>query len=82
MLLIDSDPVLPTDKDVRGAIEKLAGNLGKAGVNVTRESPLLPDFAASSRLYMRMLMSFLGAFFPPDGDRRRAGRRGTARARR
>ena len=27
----------------------------------TRNSPLLPDFAASSRLYMRMLMSFLGA---------------------
>jgi amidase len=66
VLVIDSDPVLPTNKDVRGAIEKLAGNLGKAGVTVARESPLLPDFAASSRLYMRMLMSFLGAFFPPE----------------
>jgi amidase len=35
-------------------------------VNVARESPLLPDFAASSRLYMRMLISFLAAFFPPE----------------
>jgi amidase len=33
---------------------------------VTRESPLLPDFAASSRLYMRMLLSFLSATFAPD----------------
>lgn len=66
VLVIDGDPVMPTDRDVRGAIEQLAGNLGKAGVSVARHSPLLPDFADSSRLYMRMLMGFLGAFFPPD----------------
>jgi amidase len=66
VLLIDTDPVMPTDKSVRGAIEKLAANLGKAGVTVSRKSPLLPDFAASSRLYMRMLMSFLAASFPPE----------------
>jgi amidase len=66
ILVIDSDPVLPTDREVRGAIDKLAGDLGKAGAKVTRGSPLWPDFAESSRLYMRMLMSFLGAFFPPD----------------
>jgi amidase len=66
VLLIASDPVLPTDGNVRAAIEKLATNLGKAGVAVTRESPLLPDFAASSRLYMRMLLSFLAASFQPD----------------
>ncbi len=66
VLLIDTDPVMPTDKSVRGAIEKLAANLGRAGVTVSRESPLLPDFAASSRLYMRMLMSFLAASFPPE----------------
>jgi amidase len=43
-----------------------AANLGKAGVKIERESPLLPDFAASSRLYMRMLMSFLAASFAPE----------------
>jgi amidase len=47
----------------RGSIEKLAVNLGKAGVKVERQSKLLPDFVASSRLYMRMLMSFLAASF-------------------
>jgi amidase len=66
VLLVDSDRVLPTSVSVHTGIEKLAGNLGKAGVTVTRESPLLPNFAESSRLYMRMLMSFLGAFFPPE----------------
>jgi amidase len=66
VLLIDTDPVMPTSKSVRMAIEKLAANLGKAGVTVTRESPLLPNFATSSRLYMRMLMSFLAASFAPE----------------
>jgi amidase len=66
VLLIDTDPVMPTAKSVRSAIDQLAQNLGKAGVTVTRSSPLLPDFAASSRLYMRMLMSFLAASFTPE----------------
>jgi amidase len=66
VLLIDSDPVMPTSNTVRAAIEKLAAKLGKAGLTVTRESPLLPDFAASSRLYMRMLTSFLAVGLPPE----------------
>jgi amidase len=66
VLVIDSHPVLPTDRDVRGAIETLATDLSKVGVTVARESTLLPDFAETSRLYMRMLMGFLGAFFMPD----------------
>jgi amidase len=66
VLVIDSDPLLPADRDVRGGIETLAENLGKAGVTIARKSPLWPDFAESSRLYMRMLMSFLGANFPPE----------------
>jgi amidase len=66
VLVIDTDPVLPTNTVVRGAIDRLAANLAKAGAAVTRQSSLLPDFAASSRLYMRLLMSFLGANFPPE----------------
>jgi amidase len=66
VLLIDSDPVLPTSGSVRAAIERLAANLGKSGVAVARESRLLPDFAASTRLYLRMLMSFLAAAFAPE----------------
>ncbi|RXT43486.1 amidase [Bradyrhizobium betae] len=66
VLVIDSHPLMPTDRDVRGAIEKLATDLSKAGVTITRESALLPDLAVTSRLYMRMLLGFLGAFFPPE----------------
>lgn len=66
VVLIDTDPVMPTDLVVRGAIDRLAADLGKAGVKIERRSDLLPDFAASTGLYMRMLMSFLGASMPPE----------------
>jgi amidase len=66
VLLIDTDRVMPTDAAVHGTLEALATNLAKADVKVDRNSPLLPDFAASSRLYMRMLMSFLSATFTPE----------------
>ncbi len=77
VLAIDSDAVLPANKDIRGAIGKLADDLARAGVNVARQSALWPDFAETSRLYMRMLVSFLAAFFAPDsiaGAQARAGK--------
>ena len=61
VLLIETDPVMPTNAEMRTAIGNLAANLGKAGVTLARASPLWPDFAASSRLYMRLLMSLLAA---------------------
>lgn len=66
VLVIESDPVAPTDTVVRSAIDQLATNLAKAGVNVARESPLWPDFGAAFRLFMRMLMSALSVGFPPE----------------
>src|SRR5262249_19828644 len=66
VVVIDTDAVMPTDSVVRGSIEKLAGNLGRAGVKIERHSELLPDFAAPTGLYMRMLMSFLAASLPPE----------------
>jgi amidase len=66
VLLIDTDPVMPTDAVVRANIGQLGANLTRAGVKVERSSPLWPDFAASTRLYMRMLMSFLAASFAPE----------------
>jgi amidase len=66
VLVIDGHPLLPADADVRGAIERLAGNLVKAGATVERQSPLWPDFTETSRLYMRMLMSRLAAFWPAE----------------
>ena len=66
VLVVDSDPVMPTNAVVRAAIDKLAKDLAKAGVRIERQSPLLPDFAASSRLFMRMLLSFLAITFQPE----------------
>jgi amidase len=66
VLVIDSDPILPANTEIRDAIGRLADALARSGASVTRQSPLLPDFAQSSRLYMRMLMSFLAAFFTPE----------------
>ncbi|MCP9628499.1 amidase [Rhodopseudomonas palustris] len=66
VLLLDQHPLLPTGSSVRGALETLATNLTKVGVTVTRQSPLLPDLAETSRVYMRMLLSFLAASFAPD----------------
>jgi amidase len=66
VLLIDTDAVMPTNAVVRAAIHRLAANLGKAGVTVTRDSPLLPDLAASSRVYMRLLLSLIGVSLAPE----------------
>jgi len=66
VLLLDTHPLLPSSASVRGAIETLASGLSKAGVSVTRQSPLLPDLAETSRVYMRMLLSFLAAGFAPE----------------
>lgn len=66
VLILDSHPLLPTATAVRAAIDALAERLAAAGARVARTSPLLPDLADGARLYMRLLMSFLAANWPPD----------------
>jgi amidase len=66
VLVVDGHPLLPPNQEVRASIETLADKLEKAGARVARQSPLLPDFADASRLYMRMLMGFLAAFWPAE----------------
>src|SRR4029079_2928027 len=57
---------LPTDASIRTAIDRLAQQLVKAGARVVRESPLLPDLAASARLYMRLWRSALSERWPEE----------------
>jgi amidase len=66
VLLLDVHPMIPSADSVRGAVAMLAANLTKAGVTVTRDSPLLPDLADGARLYMRMLVALLGAGAAPE----------------
>ncbi len=55
VLVIDTHPLMPTGKDVRVAIRRLAERLARLGVKVADTSALLPSLADSSRLYMRLL---------------------------
>jgi len=64
VLVIDTHPLLPTSKVVRGALGGLADNLTKAGAKVARSSPLVPDLALAGRTYQTLLTSFLGADMP------------------
>ncbi len=66
VLVLDTHPMMPVATSIRAAIDNLAAQLAKAGAKVRRESSLLPDLAAAARLYMRLLMSFLAATFPPE----------------
>jgi amidase len=66
VLVIDDHPLLPTAGSVRSALDNLSQRLVKAGAKVAHASPLLPDLAASARLYMRLLMSALSERWPAD----------------
>lgn len=66
VLLLDNHPLLPTSAVVQGALASLGATLRRAGASVAHDSALLPDLAANARLYMRLLLSFFGANFPPE----------------
>jgi amidase len=55
VLLIDTHPLGATAEVIRTALAHLADRLGKEGVAVARQSPLLPDLAEATRNYMRLL---------------------------
>jgi amidase len=66
VLVLDTHAMMPVSDSVRAAIDRLAGQLAKAGAKVRRESALLPDLEEAARLYMRLLLSFLAVSFPPE----------------
>jgi amidase len=66
VLIVDEHPLVPLASDMRAAIDNLAQRLGKAGAKVARQSPLLPDLAASARLYMRLLLAALSERWQQD----------------
>jgi amidase len=66
VLVIDAHPLLPTAKTVQGALHRLSQRLVKAGAHVAHQSPLLPNLADTARVYMRLLLSIVGAGWPPN----------------
>jgi amidase len=66
VLVLDTHPLIATSASVSTALEDLVRGLSKAGVKITRDSASVPDLAASARLYMRLLMSTVGAKWSPE----------------
>ncbi len=66
VLLIDTHPLGATAEAIRTALAQLGDRLGKEGVTVARQSPLLPDFAEATRNYMRLLGPVLTQGRPPE----------------
>lgn len=65
VLVLDSHPLLPVAGEIRTALDQLASRLAKAGANVARSSPLVPDLAESARLHTRMVRNFVAFGRPP-----------------
>jgi amidase len=66
VLVLESHPDFPTSSAVRAAVERVAGELTKAGATVARSSPLLPDLARSARLFSSLLFAAMSARWPAD----------------
>ena len=66
VLLIDTHPLGATAEAIRTALAQLADRLGKEGVAVARQSPLLPDLAEATRNYMRLLGPVMTQGRPPE----------------
>jgi amidase len=70
VFVLDHHPLLPAAGVVRTALDNFVDRLAKLGCKMGRTSPLLPALDVMGRLYMQLLMAFLGADFPPEGYRR------------
>jgi amidase len=66
VLVVDTNPFLPTSVAVRGALDQLSNRLVKTGAKVARETPLLPNLTETRRAYMLLLYSFVGQGRPAD----------------
>lgn len=54
-LMLTEHPATPTDAGIAAAMEAVAAELAKAGAEIDRASPLLPDLAAQNQAYLPML---------------------------
>jgi amidase len=66
VLMIDTHPLLPTGSAVRGALDRFAERLGKAGVTIARSSPLLPNLDLAARTYFSLLYPIFGVDLPAE----------------
>lgn len=72
VLVLDTHPLLPSDRHVRGALNRLTERLQESGATVERASPLLPDLVRLARAFVGLLMPVIFARFPEDYQKRMA----------
>jgi amidase len=77
VLIIDRHPLCPTAASIGAALDGLAERLAKAGCQVVRDNPKLPDLAQTSRIYSELVFAFFSADLPPTAGEQVAA---TARA--
>jgi len=65
VLMIEAHPMAKVDSEIRAALDRLAGELERAGARVARESNLLPDLAATFGLYQGILTTAMSRGGPP-----------------
>jgi amidase len=64
VLVLDEHPDFPASAGVRGAVERVATELVKAGASVARGTPLLPDLARNARTFTGLLFAAMAARWP------------------
>jgi amidase len=61
VLVLDANPLCPIADSVVAALDGLGDRLAKAGCQIVRASPKLPDLALTTRIYVELLMAFFSA---------------------
>ncbi|MCX5494202.1 amidase [Kaistia dalseonensis] len=72
VLVLTQHPLIPTDPEISGAVERLAGALGQAGARVTAAEPIIPDLAMLTRNYIELLSAALTVADTDEGAAQRA----------
>jgi amidase len=66
VLVIDTNPILPTSVAVTDALDRLSDRLVKTGAKIARKTELLPDWTGMRRTYMLLFYSFASYGRPPE----------------
>jgi amidase len=68
VLVIDTNPLCPTAASIRLALDTLADRFAKAGCQVSRANPKMPDLGRTIRNYAELLLAFFSLDLSP-GER-------------
>jgi amidase len=74
VLVIDTHPIGPTSNTIRAAIGRLGDRLERAGATIGRATPLLPDLAEATRIYVRLLSQATTQGWSPEAYRKMSER--------